>query len=171
MLKALAAAKSPSYYTLAPWGYRPFISANFPTPAWPIQYFTNGEEQPVERLLVAGYWAGAWMPCAGRQRQRCTCARLRGGVSPLPSSLADVNPGPLLIPPRLGPLRSNGAERVVRHAELQGHRHRDVPPAHPAEAPGHRRCQGGLPAGGEWKGRLGRLFRGYAFAKREQHGK
>ncbi|KAL4448196.1 hypothetical protein ABPG75_005415 [Micractinium tetrahymenae] len=40
VLKTLAAAKSP-YYDWAPWGYRPFIAANFPTADWPIQYFTN----------------------------------------------------------------------------------------------------------------------------------
>lgn len=44
VLKALAAAQNPSYYTWAPWGYRPFISANFPTPEWPTEYFTNGEQ-------------------------------------------------------------------------------------------------------------------------------
>ncbi|KAL4418953.1 hypothetical protein ABPG77_001775 [Micractinium sp. CCAP 211/92] len=53
VLKALAASKSPSYYTLAPWGYRPFISANFPTPDWPIQYFTNVTGQNVSYGMLS----------------------------------------------------------------------------------------------------------------------
>lgn len=51
--------------------------------------------------------------------------------------------------PRCTLPRSDGAQRVVQHAELQERRHRGVPSPDPPKTPRHRRSQGRLPTRGE----------------------
>lgn len=97
VLKALAAAQNPAYHTLAPWAYRPFISANFPTPDWPIEYFTNGAQPLLPgllRLLAAGPLPGHAVPAAWAAVQLRSALRSRQCSLPAGAHLQPVGQNP-----------------------------------------------------------------------------